>query len=265
MLITETYLSSKIPDSLISIRNYSIYRCDRLNQTGGGCCIYINNTAFKEFKITNISFDCPGCESLALYFRSPTFDFCLVCVYQPPNTNPESDTILFDSINALSQEYNNLIIFGDFNYPNLHWPFPDRNTSSEDFLNMLENANLHQLVSQFTRFRLGQAPSLLDLILTTDPQLFSEINYLPNIGKSDHVVLLTNMQVVIRNTSKNQAKSVTVTDWENVLDELTQVNWDMLLELDNVNEKWSRFKTTVRESLERNSRTKTKLFNPLKL
>lgn len=112
MLITETYLSSKIPDSLISIRNYSIYRCDRLNQTGGGCCIYINNTAFKEFKITNISFDCPGCESLALYFRSPTFDFCLVCVYQPPNTNPESDTILFNSINALSQQYKNLIIFG---------------------------------------------------------------------------------------------------------------------------------------------------------
>ena len=41
--ITETWLSSSIPDSLISLPNFVLFRNDRTFSSGGGVCIYINN------------------------------------------------------------------------------------------------------------------------------------------------------------------------------------------------------------------------------
>ena len=46
-----------------------------------------------------------------------------------------------------------------------------------------------QLIKEPTRFRMGQEPSLLDLIITTDEHLINNIEIKAPLGKSDHVVL----------------------------------------------------------------------------
>ena len=42
--ITETWLSPNVPDSVVVIPGYNLFRKDRLITTGGGVCIYLNNT-----------------------------------------------------------------------------------------------------------------------------------------------------------------------------------------------------------------------------
>ena len=44
-----------------------------------------------------------------------------------------------------------------------------------------------------TRFRDGQTPSILDWILTDDPDIVDELTYEKPIGKSDHVCLSWDM------------------------------------------------------------------------
>ena len=48
---------------------------------------------------------------------------------------------------------------------------------------------MYQLISEPTRYRNGQEPSLLDLIMTSDDNLTRDIDLKPPLGKSDHVVI----------------------------------------------------------------------------
>ena len=42
LCLTETWLTSNIPDSFIDFPNDTVYRCDK--GRGGGCCIYVKST-----------------------------------------------------------------------------------------------------------------------------------------------------------------------------------------------------------------------------
>ena len=52
--ITETWLSPNVPDSSVVIPGYNLFRKDRVNTTGGGVRIYLNNTIpFKRLEQCN--------------------------------------------------------------------------------------------------------------------------------------------------------------------------------------------------------------------
>ena len=91
-----------------------------------------------------------------------------------------------------------MIICGDFNFPEIDWihHLVDGNsTESSDsvasrFYDLCQDSFLHQHVSEFTRKRGRDEPSLLDLILTENDLEIDEIKYDVPIGKSDHSVLI---------------------------------------------------------------------------
>ncbi|CAH1371486.1 unnamed protein product, partial [Tenebrio molitor] len=66
----------------------------------------------------------------------------------------------------------------------------------------LINSSLCQIVSEPTRFRQNQNPSTLDLILVNDPALVSQVDYLSPIGKSDHITLLSTIQLLVTEIPK---------------------------------------------------------------
>ncbi|KAJ3656599.1 hypothetical protein Zmor_015667 [Zophobas morio] len=67
---------------------------------------------------------------------------------------------------------------------------------SSKFIEFLHNNNLSQLIDRPTRYRDGDTPSTLDLLLTSDPNLISTLDFDPPIGKSDHVVVKATMQTI---------------------------------------------------------------------
>ena len=80
------------------------------------------------------------------------------------------------------------MITGDFNLPAINWDTRFANdVFSNNFFDLLDQLGLEQLFSECTRFRHGQNPSILDLILTNVPSIVSNITFSNPFGKSDHV------------------------------------------------------------------------------
>ena len=65
--ITETWLSSAIPDNVIALPNFTLFKNDRLSSIGGGVCAYINSKIFYCRRLTE--FESPTIESLWLLVR----------------------------------------------------------------------------------------------------------------------------------------------------------------------------------------------------
>jgi hypothetical protein len=111
LLITETFLSNSIPDSLVNLDGYTLYRTDRSDVK----CNIVN-----EFKPKPITFRCSTSEVTILELASSTLSFTIACVYRPPSRALlQDDMILFHKLSELSATAANLFIAGDFNLPTM--------------------------------------------------------------------------------------------------------------------------------------------------
>jgi hypothetical protein len=205
LLITETFLSNSIPDSLVNLDGYTLYRSDRSDgRAGGGSSIYIETNIVNEFKLKLITFRCSTSEVTILELASSTLSFTIACVYRlPSRALLQDDMILLHKLSELSATAANLFIAGDFNLLTIDWSSTDYlnikkyadNSAAYHFVKTLVNSSLCQIVSEPTRFRQNQNPSTLDLILVNDPALVSQVDYLSPIGKYDHITLLSTIQI----------------------------------------------------------------------
>lgn len=125
-------------------------------------------------------------------------------IYRSPSaavTSSPSDQFFFDSLHQVGLFTEPVVILGDFNFPDVRWfdGLPDGSKKvEEDLAEALNDTNLVQLVNQPTRFRAQQAPSLLDLVFTNEPDATTLLTYLPPIGSSDHVTISLQLQCLLR-------------------------------------------------------------------
>ncbi|CAH2106018.1 unnamed protein product [Euphydryas editha] len=141
---------------------------------------------------------------------------------------------------------------GDFNLPDLKWPLQnvdaDRyNTLHGYFVDMYVNSNLDQLVTCTTRKR-NNEESLLDLILCNEENLCSKVEYHPNIGKSDHLVLIATMQIDVQSSKKycipSQRRIFFKADYDEINKTLLENNV-MELECLDANIAWRNFSKII--------------------
>ncbi|KAI5637575.1 endonuclease-reverse transcriptase domain-containing protein [Phthorimaea operculella] len=207
IIITETHLKPEINSSLVNINGYVLFRRDRAAGKGwGGVAIYVAHShlnipiqATLHPTLNNFNNDV---EALWINLTCANITLLVAGVYRPTHyTYEESDKILFDSIKTASESNNTLFIVGDFNLPDIQWPLrklDGYNTLHSKFVELLTDTNLYQLVTQVTRIR-NQQESLLDLVLCNDENLCTNVEHLPNIGKSDHQVLMMTIQLQVEN------------------------------------------------------------------
>ena len=201
ILLTETWLNSKITDSLIAIPGYELFRDDRINQRGGEVSIYckqqINNN---KIKVTlNDSFTLPSItNSLWLNIEMGNVKLLLGCVYAPPRISLQELELLVGALDVAFGE-DMAFICGDFNFPEIDWQsltLCRPSVVSGAFLEAYKSWNVKQIIDFPTRLR-GDQQSLLDLEFVTDRKLISNIESLPPLGLSDHVVIQTVMQLKV--------------------------------------------------------------------
>ena len=86
-----------------------------------------------------------------------------------------------------------ILILGDFNFNENNWENNSCNTNETrpayNFLESIRDCHLFQHVKKPTRFRMGQEPSIVDLVFTNEENMIDNISYLPGLGKTDHLVL----------------------------------------------------------------------------
>ena len=158
-----------------------------------GICVYVINTIIASEKsfISQSSV-----ENLWIRIKLSGSDLLLAgCIYRSPSSDPKQSieelSLLFQS--ALGSGASHVFVCGDFNIPHIEWAdnfctAPSSHYSNQ-FLDIVQDSMLFQHVTQPTRFREGQNPSILDLLFTNEEGMLSELCYLPGLGKSDHVVL----------------------------------------------------------------------------
>jgi hypothetical protein len=246
--LTETWLSDVVPDSLVSLDGYTIYRNDRNHKKGGGVCIYVSNELLSDNEVIPIVTNTPGIESLFLQVHNQSWNFILGCVYRPPSSNINDDCTLLDVLGELTTRHDKVFVFGDFNMPDISWSRNSghcRSPSSQLMVDFLTNNHMRQLITQPTRFRANQQPSVLDLILTTEDSSLTNVQYLDPVGKSDHVSLKVDLQICFVPAQRTITFKKIVTNYEKVYIRLEKINWPTTLCDANVENNWSTLKNLL--------------------
>ena len=88
---------------------------------------------------------------------------------------------------------------GDFNRPEVNWVTMTTTKSihhhSQLFLDAVRDAYLTQHIDEPTRYRYGQTPHILDLLLTSEDNMINNVEYHAGMGLSDHIVMTCALQV----------------------------------------------------------------------
>ena len=109
---------------------------------------------------------------------------------------------MFKEINE-AHSSKNIVITGGLNLPNINWTTGNGNSRLDcDFLDCWNDMFVEQLVTEPTRRRELQTPSVLDLILTNFPESICNISHHPGVGKSDHEVIRFDLRMPVIETEE---------------------------------------------------------------
>ena len=130
--------------------------------------------------------------------------------YHPKKNDIKSLDNMFSSFEKCiaknKRQYPNVIIGGDYNLPDINWTdWSPNNTKTksyhEKFLNFLVENSLSQLQTKITR---PISNSVLDLLVTTNPNIIENMQVVPGI--SDHLVVLFDVCMKPKFQKKPQRK-----------------------------------------------------------
>ena len=184
----------KVRDILIGNFQEPVHNLD---QEGRGVCVYVReglNYKILETKYFN--------QAIRIEVESPTCKPTIIGVmYRSPNCSQEENRNLNKEVKeALYDTDTNTLILGDFNYPEIDW---NRQVSrggphhrATEFLDCVQDSLAHQRVVKPTHFRPGQQATLIDLALTNYPDVVSQIQHAPSLGKSHHETLIVNVEQI---------------------------------------------------------------------
>ena len=259
ILLTETWLTPQYEDYEVSIPNYNLFRSDSSRGRAGGVCAFVHSSLpihlapIPEPKFTYI-------DTLWLCLRLRDADKLLIgVIYRSPASTDEDDVFLSNLLLRLpSSKYTHYLIAGDFNAPHVNWVDKTAPNSGFDalLLSTLSSITYYQHSTHPTRFRQGQRPSLLDLVLTNERPMIDEITLLSPLGKSDHVVLSWELLCYWTSTTTQQTPRLALHrgNYEGMTRYLVNLDWSILIDL-TPDEQESAISIAIQEA--------SKLFIPL--
>jgi exonuclease III len=191
ILLTETWLEEET-DGEVSIEDYYVYRVDSARGRAGGVAMYLSNLLPSSLVTT---LDPPKkIDTLWVSLALRDGDKLLIgLVYRPPSSTQTDDQELLENIKLTvsTNRHSHLLLVGDFNAPKVAWDhtLATDNGFSVGLTGLVHERNWTQHVQSPTRIRLGQNPSLLDLVITNETHFVDKINHLPPLGLSDHLLI----------------------------------------------------------------------------
>ena len=178
-------------------------------------------------------------------YRSPTRSECSI-------ENNKQLNSLIKSI-SLNKKYSHRCLVGDFNFPTVNWrnwTLPHIEESKEErFLDTLRDSFLYQHVTEPTRCRGTNTPSIIDLILSGDENQISNLEYLSPLGKSDHSVLSFSVKCCSERKAPTLRFTYNNADFISMKNHLSSTDWKKMFKdaADGmqVEDLWQIFKETI--------------------
>ena len=150
-----------------------------------GIFCYIKNVSAFSFINLNSSFE----EFLCVKVNN----LSVLIVYRSPRSDANNNQNLLLLLEEFLLLNGSKIILGDFNLPSINWnqacAIGGSNSFDTVFLQFVSDKFLVQFVEQPTRFRNNQKSNILDLVLSPDETLITNLTYHSPLGKSDHCII----------------------------------------------------------------------------
>ena len=233
LCITETFGSATVSNNAFHLPGYNTFRQDRELCGGGGIILYVREALACQV-VSSIAHNSGNWEAMTCTILSQnSIPTRIICIYRKPgNMTPSSlnDFLQYFKVHsAFNDDYHTLVV-GDFNFPKINWNLNlcDESVDSpaQSFLSVMLDNHLSQLVSFPTRFRQGQNPSLLDLVLVHDELIVQSLESLPGLGKSDHVILSVTVSVpTVRKINSTPKYNFYQTDFHLINSIIESIDW----------------------------------------
>ena len=247
-------VSDTICDPEIQLSGYNVFRNDRCGSWGGGVPLYIHKSLMctPSEKLKAVGMD----ESLwYLVSLSKNTTLLIRLIYRSPTSVESNNSKLLEIFQIISQQYGHtqLLLMGDFNFPDINWVDSSSFTSlSAKFLDVIQDSFLTQHVEEPTRHQPDQQSSVLDLIITHDPNSITNVFHLPPLGSSDHKCL--KWQFFCNTNHKNAIQIKTYNyyqgDYDSFNNYLKGIDWSAKLENHNINYNYNIFVQTLSSLLD---------------
>lgn len=176
IIIVETFLK---PHHQFSIKNFTIYRQDRLHIAHGGVALAVNNSISHKFKG---SLNTQIIENIAIELcinNSPVLIFASYC--------PKNSCDFEDDIRLLTSHSSQFMIFGDFNAKHTSWNCKLNNKSGNSLYALQQSLPfmIYNTADHTHYPHSGRTPSTIDLVVA-DVNFFFDISTRPGVLSSDH-------------------------------------------------------------------------------
>lgn len=189
--ITETHLSDRNDSSTFLVPGYTLYRSDRKSGLHGGVVLYVKSD-IPSHQLQKNSDPLGEWESIWCCIQpTKSISFNIGCCYRIPSLAiPVHWPGFLSTLNHSLSSFSNILLMGDFNFPSIDWSSSQTSQStssaSYEFLELLQDYDLTQHVTQPTRHRDGQQSSLLDLVISSPNVQISSVLHSAPLGRSDH-------------------------------------------------------------------------------
>ena len=254
--VVETWANANIVDAELELKGFDMFRKDRQDTRGGGLILYVR----RELKPLEVDISSVFREQIWCTLQSKPKSLLVGLCYRPPNSSKEINNALLESIEQVitKKREHQLLLMGDFNYPAIDFNNYTVNASEDSdeykFYDKLQDLYLVQMVTEPTRFRSNQTPSMLDYVITNEENVIDDMTYEVPLGKSDHICLTWKM--TIEKEDESEHRQVKINYWKGnyneIHDALSNTNWvDLLNGKAEVNDKWIAFKEVVLDLVEK--------------
>ena len=135
------------------------------------------------------------------------------------------------------------ILMGDFNYPDIDWSTSQAYTpSSQSFVDSIEDSFLTQHVRDGTC-----NGAVLDLVITSEPDMIDKVTVMGNLGNSDHNMLEWEVHLtpVLSSLFNCPGLNYAQADFPAIRQALSQTDWSRVLQGD-ANDKWRAFHNVLK-------------------
>ena len=246
MFFTEVWVDESIDNSEYFISGFQKPILDFNNR--GGTCVY-----FREgLQYTEVL--PPNNVNESNWFCMKTSDNIsrlYACIYRSPNSDDENNENLLRNISWAHENYTEVVIVGDMNIPSINWENDTATTEyGRRFVDCVNDNYLEQLIEHPTRYRHGNNPSLLDLILTSDPDIVSSLEYRDPFGKCDHVSLYFEVNnKVLKESETKYRYNYSKLNLDIFATVVTSMNWEDVIANSDLNCAYNLFVATVNRAI----------------
>ncbi|VDP87958.1 unnamed protein product [Echinostoma caproni] len=135
---------------------------------------------------------------------------------------------------------------GDFNLRYVDWELGRcPRGSDESYLEWIQSRAIYQHVKENTKYREGQQPSLLDLIITAQEEKEQSLEYHPPIGKSHHLLIKMTLQLKLPKPREGMCRNFGRIDVYLLRAKAAQLSWHSSEPHAYVEESWSIIKNNL--------------------